>query len=97
MGTIGWTALGALSTKVLVQSNALLEMLSYTRISIGVCATVAALIALARQQSDNPIPIPVSEDHAAMFRALADQTLFAETRARALALAKRFEEAEKRR
>ncbi len=97
MGTIGWAAWGALGTKVIAQSHGLLEMLSYTRISIGVCASVAALIVLARAQSDGPIPLSVSEDQVAMIRSLADQMVFAETRARLFALAKRVEETEKRR
>ncbi len=96
MSAIGWTALVALGTKVIAQSNALQELLSYTRISIGVCASVAALIVLARPQLGGPIPIQVSQDHAAMFKSLADQMRFAETRARVLALAKRFEETQKR-
>ncbi len=94
MGTIGWAALGALSTKVIAQSASLQEMFSYTRISIGVCASLAALIVLARAQSNSPLPISVSEGRAAMIRSLADQMAFAESRARLLALAKRVEESE---
>ncbi len=94
MGTIGWAGLSALSTKIIAQSASLQEVLSYTRISIGVCASLAALVVLARAQLDRPLPISVSEDQAAMIRSLADQMAFAESRARLLALAKRVEESE---
>ena len=91
MTAIAWTALGALSTKIVAQSTALPEMLSYTNLAIAVCASIAALAALARQQFDAPLS-GLAQDEAAMFRSLADEMRFAETRMRSLALAKRFEQ-----
>src|SRR5262245_14952782 len=94
MTAIGWTALGALSTKVVAVSSALPEMLGYTIATIAVCATVYAFVSLAeanRRQEDGPADSGSPENEASMIRVLADQTQFTETRVRLLKLAQRLE------
>lgn len=49
MSTLGWAASVALSTKVVAQSSATPELLSYTVVSVAVCAAVAALFTVTER------------------------------------------------
>lgn len=96
MSMTGWTALGALTSKIAAQSNDLSNVLSYSTIAIAICTSVAALTMIAQRQPQALIPATLSQSPGIMFKALADQTLFAEIRARSLALAERFEKTDGR-
>ena len=47
MSTLGWTALGTLTTKVFAQAGTLTELFAYTTAAVAVCGGVAALMLLA--------------------------------------------------
>lgn len=93
MTTLGWSAFGSLTTKVLAQSGSFSEALSYTNVAIAVSAAVAALLVFAGltqpgkcgDGKDQTQPSSPGD-----FRALATQARFADTRARLLDLAERF-------
>jgi hypothetical protein len=91
LAALGWIAVGTLCTKVLAEASTLPEALDYTIVAIGVCASCAALIAVsnralqAARGSDQAL-----QDQVAALKSMADQTPFAESRLRLLALANRM-------
>jgi len=93
MTTLGWSAFGSLIMEVASQSDTLYEALAFTNMAIAVCAVIAALIAVLGSAhgedtglSCNESPNEEGED----IRALAEEVRCAESRARLLSLAERF-------
>jgi hypothetical protein len=92
MAAIGWTAFGTLCTKVLVESSTLSEVLNYTTVAIGVCASCSALIAVSSRVAQAILGLdPILQQQVATLKLMADQTPFAESRARLLSVAQRIE------
>lgn len=92
MTALSWIGFGTLCTKVLAVSNTFPETLNYTVVAISVCASCAAVIAKA-----NTVSPRLQErqqdlsEAAAVLKAMADQTPFAESRRRLMALVERME------
>jgi hypothetical protein len=91
MAAIGWIALGTLCTKVLAESSALSDVLNYTTMAIGVCASCAALVAASNRLSKAKLADEVLLGEVAAVKSMAEETRFSESRIRLLALAKRME------
>ena len=92
MTTVGWISLGTLCTKVLALSNTFPEMLDYTAVAISVCASVVAVMAVSNRVSQQPQAWRQGwREEIATLKLMADQTPFAESRRRLIALAKRLE------
>jgi len=92
MAVIGWIAFGTLCTKVLAESSAVSDVLNYTTIAIGVCASCAALIAVSNRISEAKLSADeVLLGEVAAVKSMAEETRFSESRSRLLALAKRME------
>ena len=91
--TIGRIAFGTLCTKVLAVANTLPEMLSYSALAIAVCASCTALITLSNRASQPAVRSRAAglQPEATALKLMADQTPFAESRLRLLALAERME------
>jgi hypothetical protein len=93
MTTVGWSALGSLIMEVLSESNTLYEGLAYTNVAIAVCCVIAALIVITRSDCGGearPDRKVASDEAAKDIQALVEQVRCAESRARLLALAQRF-------
>jgi hypothetical protein len=92
MTAIGWISLGTLCTKVLAVSNTFPEMLDYTTMAISVCASAAAVIAISNRVSWKAEEYEQDRrKEVARLKLMADQTPFAESRRRLIALAERLE------
>lgn len=92
MTAIGWTSFGTLCTKVLAVSNTFPAMLDYTTIAISVCASAAAVIAVSNRVSRKVQEYEQDRrKEVARLKLMADQTPFAESRRRLIALAERLE------
>ncbi|HTV89973.1 MAG TPA: hypothetical protein VME41_13245 [Stellaceae bacterium] len=92
MAAIGWIAFGTLCTKVLAESSTLSDVTNYTMMAIGVCASSAALITASTRISNvMSRRDEVLLTQVAAMKSMAEQTPFAESRARLLAAAQRLE------
>jgi hypothetical protein len=92
MAVTGWIAFGTLCTKVLAVSSTLLDVMDYTTMAIGVCASCAALIALSNRMSkamsgDREVIL----NEIAALKSMAAEARFSDSRVRLSALASRME------
>jgi hypothetical protein len=94
MALVGWTAFGTLSTKVITQAGSGPEILAYGALVIAVCATCAALIALAEIERTTREVLADdrgNDPEADALRSAAAQMCFPENRLRLLTMAERLE------
>jgi hypothetical protein len=92
MAVTGWIAFGTLCTKVLAESSTLCDVMDYTTIAIGVCASCAALIAISKRMSQAMLgDREVILGEIAALKSLAAEARFSDSRIRLSALAKRME------
>jgi hypothetical protein len=91
MAAIGWTAFGTLCTKVLAEASTPSDVVNYTMMAIGVCASCAALVTIANRFYEAKVNAIFLQSEVAAVKSMAEEMRFSENRVRLLALAQRME------
>jgi hypothetical protein len=96
MAAIGWIAFGTLCTKVLAEASTASDVMNYTTMSIGICASCAALVTIANRLYKARFNAGVSQSEIIAVKSMAEEMRFSESRIRLLALAQHMEKLTRR-